>query len=536
MSLGKTFIATAYGLYYLDAIGSQLDPETGEPQGALWMLIAPTYQSLNNLMWGTALGHIRAAKRRGYEMGGFYSEALAKLRVREDWRVEGVSPPRNSSQQQAHGVSGRHHKNLLITIDEAAGVDVSVHRAAEGVASGEANKIVQLFNPTEAVSAARTVHEAPGWRRWRIDAFAHPNIRDRMERFPGALAHNRVEARILRECEDRGLYVVGENEPDPAFQDFLWSMHPLTGTDRMGEILEPRPFIGKVDIRGREYEILGHLDGDIRVYRPNDMFLSGVLGLFPSGQVSDLFPPALVKKAVEMWQNAVKPSNVPTQIGLDPAEGGGDEPIAIPAWQTQSGMTDDGVTKERWYVGMPKPFKRALPDRLARDVFSNYGDGPTYVIDSIGVGSGVEAFIRTNYECKTVRFKASESGKVVVDKARTKFLNLRAAAYWRASELVKRGLVALPDDPILIEELEIMGYEYANGDKIKIEDKDSIRKKLGRSPDRADAFVFALWKAHSSASVSSLYLPMGGRAINSQIAEPDYMTFYQNRSRHGNVY
>lgn len=538
MSLGKTFIATAYGLYFLDAIGSQIDPETGEPQGALWMLIAPTYQSLNNLMWGTALGHIRAAKRLGWEMGGFYSEALAKLRVREDWRVEGVSPPRNSSQQQAHGVSGRHHRNLLITIDEAAGVDASVHRAAEGVASGESNKILQLFNPTEAVSPARTVHESPGFRRWRIQAFTHPNVVRRKEIFYGALAYNRVEARILDECEDRGPYTPGEIEPDPAFQDFLWKMHPFTGTDRSDEIEEPNPYVGEETISGEVYQVLGHVEGEVRVYRPNDVFLSGVLGLFPSGEGSDLFPPALVTKGVEIWRHAAKPTRSPTQVGLDPAEGGGDEPIAMPSWKLGTGYGPDGITTERWYVGIPKPFKRGLPDSLASQVHSYWGDEPIYIIDSIGVGSGVEAYMRSVYGCTTVRFKASESGKVVVDDARTKFLNRRAAAYWRASELVKRGLVAIPDDPMLLEELEIMSYEYASGDKIKILDKDKIRKKLGRSPDRADAFVFSLWEDDVVSGASRIYLPLGGRALNGQaIREPDYAAFYAPRGvTYGDVY
>jgi len=60
------------------------------------------------------------------------------------------------------------------------------------------------------------------------------------------------------------------------------------------------------------------------------------------------------------------------------------------------------------------------------------------------------------------------------------------------AEWVKRG-GALPNIPELIPELTQPTYGLKNG-KVALEDKDAIKKRIGRSPDLADALAltFAL--------------------------------------------
>jgi hypothetical protein len=72
------------------------------------------------------------------------------------------------------------------------------------------------------------------------------------------------------------------------------------------------------------------------------------------------------------------------------------------------------------------------------------------------------------------------------------FLNLRAQAHWQLREDLRKGVIGLPDDPDLIEELVMAKYQVRSG-KVVLESKDDIKKRLGRSPNRSDAVVYGNW-------------------------------------------
>jgi hypothetical protein len=66
-----------------------------------------------------------------------------------------------------------------------------------------------------------------------------------------------------------------------------------------------------------------------------------------------------------------------------------------------------------------------------------------------------------------------------------KFYNLRAEIWWKLCQNIKDG-ASLPNDRLLIGELATATYSYAK-DKIRIEEKEQMKARLGRSPDHADA-------------------------------------------------
>ncbi len=68
-----------------------------------------------------------------------------------------------------------------------------------------------------------------------------------------------------------------------------------------------------------------------------------------------------------------------------------------------------------------------------------------------------------------------------------RYKNRRAEMWIEMSEWVKRG-GALPPIPELVGELITPTYTFCNG-KLQLEDKDLIKKRLGRSPDLADALA-----------------------------------------------
>lgn len=120
-----------------------------------------------------------------------------------------------------------------------------------------------------------------------------------------------------------------------------------------------------------------------------------------------------------------------------------------------------------------------------------YG-GTTIGIDSIGIGAGVvdncKALAGNSIEVMAINSAASPE----MDEDKAKYANLRAQMYWEAIEELKDNKWILPRDTELIRQLCAVKYEIKNG-KIKIEEKADIKARLGRSPDRADAFVQGVW-------------------------------------------
>lgn len=73
------------------------------------------------------------------------------------------------------------------------------------------------------------------------------------------------------------------------------------------------------------------------------------------------------------------------------------------------------------------------------------------------------------------------------------FFNLRAEMYWYARIQAEEGKVSIPDDEYLKQELSETRYFYNAKGKIQLEKKEDIKERIGRSPDRADAWVMNIW-------------------------------------------
>src|SRR5207253_3036491 len=100
-------------------------------------------------------------------------------KVRPKWEMEGMAPPRRTTQEVAHTASGRHQKVQYALIEEGQGVAEALWRAIEGMCSSRGNKIFSSFNPTEPSGPAYQRSRQPGWYVIHLDSFEHPNIRKR---------------------------------------------------------------------------------------------------------------------------------------------------------------------------------------------------------------------------------------------------------------------------------------------------------------------------------------------------------------------
>lgn len=99
-------------------------------------------------------------------------------------------------------------------------------------------------------------------------------------------------------------------------------------------------------------------------------------------------------------------------------------------------------------------------------------------------------------DCELIPVNVGESPTDLDSKK--KFHNLRAQVWWHLRDLFKpdrnnHSQISIPDDPELKKQLEEIRYKYSSERKIKIEAKDEMKKRLGMSPDKADAVALAFW-------------------------------------------
>lgn len=107
------------------------------------------------------------------------------------------------------------------------------------------------------------------------------------------------------------------------------------------------------------------------------------------------------------------------------------------------------------------------------------------VVDEVGVGGGVLDDLRK----RRWKVRGFNGGRKAIDSER--FRNRRTESYWHLRKLLENEEIAIPHDEVLFEELLATNWGPTQDGKIAIPDKDTIKSKLGRSPDRADALTMA---------------------------------------------
>lgn len=111
-----------------------------------------------------------------------------------------------------------------------------------------------------------------------------------------------------------------------------------------------------------------------------------------------------------------------------------------------------------------------------------------FVSDSIGIGAGVSD------RMKELGWKVYPINSATASNLPDKFSNLRAEMWFYVAELVRQGKCIYPKDEELRRQLTSVRYKVVNSNgQIQLEPKELTKKRLGRSPDRADAFVMGVW-------------------------------------------
>jgi hypothetical protein len=123
-------------------------------------------------------------------------------------------------------------------------------------------------------------------------------------------------------------------------------------------------------------------------------------------------------------------------------------------------------------------------------------------VDSVGLGAGVYDRLR-HMGVRVEPFDARDSAQGKRDRTgEIEFPAMRSYAYWYLRDLLNPAYgfpITLPDDQELEDELCAHTWKQRDSGKYQVSDKDFIQKRIGRSPDKADAVVIAMLPAPTQA-------------------------------------
>lgn len=207
-------------------------------------------------------------------------------------------------------------------------------------------------------------------------------------------------------------------------------------------------------------------------------------GDFQAGMSDDpwqVIPTSWVQRAMDRWQRKV-PKPECNSLGVDVARGGDDETII-------SRCTDD-----LWFDELLEYPGKETPDgptTASLCIAANRSHGAIH-IDVIGVGAAPFDFLNAAGQ-QVYGINVSERSNATDRSGRLTFSNQRSQLWWQFRELLDPSNdtgIQLPPSRDLLLELTAPKW-WMKSERIYIESRDEIVKRIGRSPDRATAVILA---------------------------------------------
>jgi hypothetical protein len=242
--------------------------------------------------------------------------------------------------------------------------------------------------------------------------------------------------------------------------------------------------------------------GERCCWRPNDLFRTKVRGMAPKVASDVLVPMEWIEAAWERWKEFTANKfriNNQLRLGVDVAGMGRDSSCFCPRFgdyvKTFEMVHSAGKADHMAVAGKTKSTLATNTDKFT-------GLYPSAFIDTIGEGAGVYSRLQELQldRVYSVKFSAAPEfgGRVLKDRTEQyEFANLRAYLFWCIRDWLNPayGSKAMlpPEHKDLATELINTKWEFSSNGKVKIESKDEIKKKIKRSPDKADALAMTFY-------------------------------------------
>lgn len=351
--------------------------------------------------------------------------------IDEGWAAHGYAVGVRVDEQVSTRAAGMHGRDMLLVYEETPGIPLPVMEAGKNTSTAPHNLRIAIGNPNHQLDALHKFCGEPGVVHVRMSALDHPNVvTDNPDLVPGAVSRKSIQKRLLE---------YGENSP---------------------------------------------------------IYQSRVRGVSPEQASDALIRLEWLKAAAERYEARRVLGTLPERVtgkGVDAANSEHGDQAAIVDFM-----------ENVWL--QPRAFQCPDSNALGRQVAleMDASDLPQnrVGVDAIGVGAG------TVNECRRLgkvvqALNAGASPMRMVEKAPdgktvewspdvNMFKNLRSQMYWQAREDLRLGTVDGPEDRELWEEL--IAFTFDDSTKVVIvEPKDEVKARLGRSPNKSDAWVMANW-------------------------------------------
>lgn len=236
----------------------------------------------------------------------------------------------------------------------------------------------------------------------------------------------------------------------------------------------------------------------------SSVYMNRVLGEFADVSDEGIIPLSWIRMAVTRWNNwANSGKQIPDfglwTIGVDVARGGEDKTVLAlrKAWVIQNFHV---------YSKLSTPQTAGYIERTA------YTDSKHIHIEIDGIGAGVYDILKMDgiRNVKPITVSGATGWR---DRSKElRFANVRSAMWWNMRELLDPSNsnivierygheIALPPDDMLILDLCTPKWEMKREATVSLESRDSIVKRLGRSPDHGTAACLAFWNPNTGGGI-----------------------------------
>lgn len=391
----------------------------------------------------------------------------------EDRQIEFNSMPNLGDETKYQG----RPKDLLV-IDEAANFLEQQVRFVKGwvrtTRPGQRTRTLLTFNPPTTAEG-----------RWVIDFFA-PWLDKKHALYPtepGKLRYVYVDPKTGKDVwilDDNGAPFVIVHD------DRCYAFDPLDY--RPEEIIKPesRTFVPS-RITDNPFLVSTGYMAQLQAM-PEPLRSQMLLGDFEAGMEDDpwqVIPTKWVEIAQARWKERT-PRGEMLAMGVDVARGGRDNTTLATRHKTPE--TDLWFDKLKIHPGKETPDGNTV----AGLVIAERRDHAPIMLDVIGVGaSPYDILVNAGQDVHGIN--VAEKANAMDRSGRLSFFNLRSQLWWQFRELLDPNAdngIALPPDPELAKELCAPRWELS-GMTIKVESRDQIIERVGRSPDRATAVILA---------------------------------------------
>lgn len=469
--VGKSYAAADIALWWFSVY------EDAE----VFVTAAPPLENLKNILWGNIMYSLRHNK----DLLKKFTIKELEIKRHDKSGIHGVTiPMTGTSDERVAKFSGKHAPHLLFIVDEGDAVPQEVYKGIEGCMSGGIARLLIMFNPKAQQGPVFQMEIDNRAKIVNLSALKHPNVTTGQDAIPGAVTREVVVRRINQWTRP---IVEGEKPKDSKKFEVPEFLEGEQAYSTQG-LLYPPLKLGTRIIMDSAFSYM-------------------VLGQYPEQGENQLISLEWVNKARNRWDEYVekhgeKPPFVRPKMGLDIAEFGQD--FNAPIFRHENFVTriekiwqgvDPTVTGER-AAGMCKQF----------DVDIMY-------VDATGYGSSIAPQVskilmqakEVKIGGKTVRMTPKKRTRCISVKVAEKptikcelgeFFQIRDQMWWTCREWLREEEAMLPPEPMLLEELMTPTYRIDDRGKIHLMDKDTMREKLKRSPNYADALVLTFYPAN----------------------------------------